>query len=118
MLKFLYAGLALGWLASMIYEGAWDGDVTQYVALGAIGATVFGGLFIRNCMRDEPAGRRTPAMLWFLLAAAVCAAFFKLGLEQAVQADPPHVRALPMYVVMFLDFLGMGCYTWWRKRRR
>ena len=119
MSKWLYPGLALGWAVSMVYE--WfhcGGRLIQYVAWAFMVGTVLLGLFVRSCMREVNIEKEPPAMLWFLLAAAVCALFFKVGLGQAEYMNPPHVLALPMYPIMFLDFLAVGCYTWWKKRQK
>ncbi len=97
----------------MIYEWMWcKGELIQYVAWALIGVTVMGGLFIRACMSSKPDG--TPPMIWFLLAALVCAMFYS-ALGRAGQYSPPHVRMMPMYPILFLDFFLSGCYTWWRK---
>ena len=73
---------------------------------------VRGGLCPRT---NEPAGPRP--MIWFLLAALMCALCYS-ALERTVQSGFSHVPLLPMYIVMFLDFLGSGAYGVWERIRR
>lgn len=115
--SFLAAGLA--WTVSMVYEWMWlGGKLISYIALAAMGLTVMFGLFIKDSMRErEGKGDRTPPMIWFLLAALVCAMLYS-ALGRAVEADPPRVQLLPMYLIMFLDFFLTGCIAWWKKKSR
>lgn len=115
--SFLVAGLA--WAVSMVYEWMWlGGGLTGYITSAVVGLTVMFGLFIKDSMRGGDGKEdQTPAMIWFLLAALVCAMLYA-ALGRAVEADPPRVQFLPMYLIMFLDFFLTGCIALWKKRSR
>lgn len=118
MVKWSYLAAALGWLLSMVYEGLWaGGPMGKYIGWGVIGATLLGALFIRALSPGRSRQRDPQAMVWFLLAALVCA-LFTMAVERVDLAQPPHVRLLPLYPILFLDFLAAGCYTWWKKLHR
>ncbi len=40
------------------------------------------------------------------------------ALERTVQSGFSHVPLLPMYIVMFLDFLGSGAYGVWERLKK
>ena len=120
MLKWTCAALGLGWAASVIYEWAWSGeDLARYITLGVVGVTLCLGLFMSALTKErrtnKPAGPRP--MIWFLLAALMCALCYS-ALERTVQSGFSHVPLLPMYIVMFLDFLWSGAYGVWERIRR
>lgn len=120
MLKWSCAALGLGWAASMIYEWMWSGgSIGQYVAWAVVGLTAALGMMIAVITRENRAVKRreVPPMIWFLLAALCCAMFYS-ALERTVQGSLTHVPMLPMYMVLFADFFGSGCYTWWKKLKR
>ena len=119
MIKWSYLAVGAGWVLSLIYEWMWcGGKLAQYVGWGIVGITVMGGLFIRTMNKEHSDGKpqNLPAMIWFLLAALVCALFFA-AVGRAEEAQPPHVQMMPMYFILFVDFLVTGCYTWWKKIR-
>lgn len=120
MLKWSCAALGLGWAASMIYEWAWGGGgIGRYITWAVVGLTLALGLMVAAITRENRAvvRKEIPPMIWFLLAAVVCALFYS-ALERTVQGGLSHVPMLPMYIVLFLDFLASGGYTWWRKLKR
>ena len=84
-----------------------------------VGVTLCLGLFMSALTKErrtnKPAGPRP--MIWFLLAALMCALCYS-ALERTVQSGFSHVPLLPMYIVMFLDFLGSGAYGVWERIRR
>ncbi len=117
MAKWSYLAAGVAWTVSMIYEWMWcGGKLAQYVAWAVIGLTVMGGLFIRTMGKEHGEGtpQNLPAMVWFLLAALTCALFFA-AVDRAAAVQPAHVQLMPMYLIMFVDFLATGCYTWWKK---
>lgn len=120
MLKWSCAALGLGWVGSMVYEWLWNGgSLGRYIAWAVVGLSIALGLMLAVITRENRAVvRKEPSpMIWFLMAALVCAMFYS-ALERTVAGQLSHVPMLPMYIVLFLDFLGSGGYTWWRKLRR
>ena len=116
-MKWACAAIGLGWAASMVYEWAWGGEgLGHYLTLGVVGFTLALGLFMSALTKERRAGKpkEIRPMIWFLLAALVFALFYS-ALERTVQGELTHVPMLPMYIVMFLDFLGSGAYVWWGK---
>ena len=71
----------------------------------------------RTASGVRPLSRAPRPRLWFALAAVVCGAFL-VALDRTVAKGLPYVPMLPMYPILFLDFLASGCYTWWRRRRK
>lgn len=120
MLKWTCAALGLGWAASMIYEWAWAGEgLGQYITWAVVGITIAMGLFISMVTKEHRTGKPVELrpMIWFMLAALICAMLYS-ALERTVQGQLTHVPMLPMYIVMFLDFLGSGAYASWKKIKR
>lgn len=120
MLKWSCAALGIGWAGSMVYEWLWSGgDPGQYIAWAVVGLSIALGLMMAVITRENRAAVRKEIspMIWFLLAALVCAMLYS-ALERTVQGQLTHVPMLPMYIVLFLDFLGSGGYTWWKKLKR
>ena len=120
MLKWTCAALGLGWVASMIYEWAWGGgSLGQYITWAVVGVTLCLGLFMSALTKERRTGK--PAefrpIMWFLLAATIFALFYS-ALERTAQEQLTHVPMLPMYLVLFLDFLGSGDYVWWRRMKK
>lgn len=117
MLKWSLLALGLGWAASMIYEWMWcGGSLGLYIIYAVMGLLLILGLFVSSAGAEYKAGKpqNFPPMIWFLLAAVTCALFYS-ALERAPRNDPVHVQLLPLYFILFLDFFGTGCYTWWKK---
>lgn len=120
MLKWSCAALGVGWVGSMIYEWAWSGgNLGQYVTWAVVGLSLALGLMVAVITRENRAAvrREISPMVWFLLAALVCAMFYS-ALERTAQGQFTHIPMMPMYIVLFLDFLGSGGYIWWRKLKR
>lgn len=120
MLKWSCAALGIGWAGSMIYEWAWSGgSLWQYITWAVVGLSLALGLMVAVITRENRAAvrREISPMVWFLLAALVCAMFYS-ALERTVQGGLSHVPMLPMYIVLFLDFLASGGYAWWGKLKR
>lgn len=120
MLKWSCAALGVGWVGSMAYEWAWSGgNLGQYITWAVVGLSLALGLMVAVITRENRAAvrREISPMVWFLLAALVCAMFYS-ALERTAQGQFTHIPMLPMYIVLFLDFLGSGGYTWWRKLKR
>ncbi len=118
MLKWTCAAIGLGWAASMIYEWAWGGEgLGRYITLGVVGITLALGLFMSALTRERTKPIKVRPMIWFLLAALMCALFYS-ALERTVQGGLTHVPMLPMYIVLFIDFLGSGAYGLWKKAKK
>lgn len=120
MLKWSCAALGVGWVGSMVYEWAWSGgNLGQYITWAVVGLSLALGLMVAVITRENRAAvrREISPMVWFLLAALVCAMFYS-ALERTAQGQFTHIPMMPMYIVLFLDFLGSGGYIWWRKLKR
>lgn len=120
MLKWSCAALGIGWVASVVYEWAWSGgNLGQYITWAVVGLSLALGLMVAVITRENRAAvrREISPMIWFLLAALVCAMFYS-ALERTARGQFTHIPMMPMYIVLFLDFLGSGGYIWWRKQKR
>lgn len=120
MLKWTCAALGLGWAASILYEGAWGAwSAGQYVSWTMVGAAITLGLLLLILARERRTGKpwTLRPMEWFLMAALVVAMIYS-GLEHTAKGELTHVPVLPMYIVLFVDFLGAGLHGWWRKDRK
>lgn len=120
MLKWSCAALGIGWVASMVYEWLWNGgSLGQYITWAVVGLSIALGLMVAVITRENRAVvRKEPSpMIWFLMAALTCAMFYS-ALERMVNVQLTHVPMMPMYIVLFLDFLASGGYTWWKKLKR
>lgn len=113
MMKWSLLGMGAAWAAAMLYEYTWSGASSPWLLfLLAAGVFLCGaawGWLRRKRLPPSPQPR-----LWFALAAVVCGVFFVV-LDRTVQKGLPYVPMLPMYPILFLDFLASGCYTWWRQ---
>lgn len=113
MLRWSLLGMGMAWAAGMLYEWLWTGGQSPWMLFSlAAGVFVGGALFVWQGGRQL----RVQPMVWFVLA-ALTVAFCQAALERAVARGLTHVTLLPMYPILFLDFLASGCYTWWKKRR-
>ena len=121
MMKWSLLGVGAAWASAILYEytwsgGRWNGRQAPW-QLFLLAAGVFLCGVAWSWVRSGWLPRTPRPRLWFALAAVVCGAFL-VALDRTVAKGLPYVPMLPMYPILFLDFLASGCYTWWRRRRK
>lgn len=115
MIRWSLLGVGAAWASAMLYEWLWTGGQSPWLlAMLAAGVFLAAAAFVYTPRRGRA---RVRPMVWFVLA-AVAVALWYAALESTVEKGLSHVPMLPLYPILFLDFLASGCYTWWRRRGR
>lgn len=113
-MTWIYWGIGAAWAAAVVYEWMWSGQGALWLGYLLTGGVFMGAVVLMR----QPWRRGVPKLkprTWFTLAALACA-FFMLAMDHTAEEGASHVPMLPLYLILFLDFLASGCYTWWKNR--